>query len=80
MRDLQQLHHTRQLWDEAAATFDNEPDHGLRDPLVRDTWLDQLRRWLPPPPAAILDIGCGTGSLSLLMAELGYQVIADLIE
>ena len=76
MRDLQQLHHTRQLWYEAAATFDNEPDHGLRDPLVRDTWLDQLRRWLPPPPAAILDIGCGTGSLSLLMAELGYQVTA----
>src|SRR5439155_12418939 len=25
-------------------------------------------------PAAILDIGCGTGSLSLLMAEMGHTV------
>jgi SAM-dependent methyltransferase len=61
-------------WDEAAAGFDNEPDHGLRDPRVRLAWVDLLKEHLPLPPAAILDAGCGTGSLSVAMAELGHQV------
>jgi len=61
-------------WDSAAATFDNAADHGLRDPLVRRAWRDLLVPWLPPAPATILDIGCGTGSLSLLLAQLGHQV------
>ncbi len=76
MRYAQHLQTTRQLWDDAAATFDNEPDHGLRDPLVRKAWCEQLQQWLPPQPAAVLDIGCGTGSLSSLIAALGHQVTA----
>lgn len=74
MNDQEELQATRQLWDEAAATFDNEPDHGLRDPVVRAAWLALLREWLPQAPKRILDIGCGTGSLSLLMSELGHEV------
>jgi ubiquinone/menaquinone biosynthesis C-methylase UbiE len=64
----------RQFWNSEAATFDNEPDHGLRDPLVRQAWTNLLARWLPPAPAPLLDVGCGTGSLSLVLAELGHQV------
>lgn len=30
---------------------------------------------LPPLPALVLDIGCGTGTLSVLLAELGYEVL-----
>jgi ubiquinone/menaquinone biosynthesis C-methylase UbiE len=33
-----------------------------------------LRRLLPPPPAAILDIGGGPGTYALWLATLGYQV------
>ena len=29
---------------------------------------------LPPPPARLLDLGCGTGWTSLLFAKRGYQV------
>lgn len=66
-------------WDAQAAVFDDEPDHGLRDPRVRAAWAERLRDWLPRPPSDILDLGCGTGTLSLLAAERGHGVTgADL--
>ena len=61
-------------WDVQAATFDSEPDHGLLDPKVRGAWTDLIVPLMPPAPAAILDIGCGTGSLSVLLAQAGHQV------
>lgn len=60
-------------WDELSASFDDEPDHGLRDPAVRGAWSDLLASALPDR-AVVLDIGCGTGSLSLLLAEMGHRV------
>jgi ubiquinone/menaquinone biosynthesis C-methylase UbiE len=63
-----------EYWDEQAESFDSEPDHGLRDPAVRAAWAALLRARLPPPPAAVIDLGCGTGSLAVLLAEAGYDV------
>ena len=37
-------------------------------------WREEFKRYLPPAPAAVADIGCGTGFASLLLAELGYTV------
>ncbi len=62
------------LWDSAAETFDEAADHGLADPTVRAAWRDLLLGVLPPAPARVADLGCGTGTLSLLLAESGYAV------
>jgi len=61
-------------WDTAAATFDEEPDHGLRHPETRTAWAERLATWLPAAPLDVLDLGCGTGSLSLLLAAAGHRV------
>jgi SAM-dependent methyltransferase len=63
-----------ELWDSEAATFDDEPDHGLRDPAMRAAWLELLTAHLAPPPTRIADLGCGTGTLSVLLADAGYAV------
>ncbi|MEV8020966.1 methyltransferase domain-containing protein [Streptomyces sp. NPDC086554] len=63
-------------WDAEAATFDDEPDHGLRDVVVREAWAGRLRDWLPETAGDVLDLGCGTGSLSLIAAESGHRVTA----
>jgi SAM-dependent methyltransferase len=62
------------LWDAEAPTFDDAADHGLRDPAVRLAWRSLLTGLLPHPPARVADLGCGTGSLALLLAEEGHRV------
>ncbi|WP_329548560.1 class I SAM-dependent methyltransferase [Streptomyces sp. NBC_01356] len=61
-------------WDVESVTFDEEPDHGLRDPVVREAWAARLSTWLPERASDVLDLGCGTGSLSLLASGWGHHV------
>lgn len=61
-------------WDREAATFDDEPDHGLAAPEVREAWRALLVDLLPPAPGRVADLGSGTGSLSRLLVEEGWTV------
>lgn len=63
-------------WDAAADPFDEEPHHGLLDPAIRHAWAQRLESWLPSARSEVLDLGCGTGSLALLVAGQGHRVTA----
>lgn len=61
-------------WDAEAAGFDEAADHGLAAPDCREAWRRLLVDVLPTAPARIADLGCGTGTLSALLAGEGYAV------
>lgn len=61
-------------WDAYAAKYDEEPDHGLSDPLIKQKWAELLARHLPETPKRIIDMGGGTGSITELLAEAGHHV------
>ena len=64
----------RALWDHEAETFDDAADHGLRDPDTRTAWQRLLLPLLPEHPQAVADLGCGTGTLTILLAQAGHHV------
>ena len=66
----------REFWDADAATYDHAPSHAATDPVEAAAWRTVLGRYLPTPGARVLDVGAGTGAMSLLAAELGYEVTA----
>lgn len=62
------------MWDHEAETFDDAPDHGLRSPVARRAWADLLLPLVAEDSARVADLGCGTGTLSVLLAEHGHHV------
>jgi ubiquinone/menaquinone biosynthesis C-methylase UbiE len=65
----------REIWDKEAASFDKEVDHGLIGDDARAAWKAVLENALDRQASDVLDIGCGTGSLSILLAELRHRVV-----
>lgn len=64
------------LWDGIAARYDDlGPDQSLADPRIRQHWQQLYAGVLPDHPCAILDAGCGTGSLGIALAETGHDVV-----
>ena len=68
------MEETRATWDAQASSFDDEPDHGLRDSVTRQAWWSLLRGALPEAGSLVADLGCGTGTLAVLLAENNYRV------
>jgi 2-polyprenyl-3-methyl-5-hydroxy-6-metoxy-1,4-benzoquinol methylase len=74
LNNKKRLQAARNYWDDLAPSFDEEPDHGLKDPVILAAWTHFMAAWLPTSPVNILDIGCGTGSLSVVLAGFGHKV------
>jgi SAM-dependent methyltransferase len=41
----------------------------------QSTFLDFVRKYLPAPPARVLDVGCGQGELTTALTAAGYDVL-----
>jgi ubiquinone/menaquinone biosynthesis C-methylase UbiE len=72
MDKLKQL--VRQHWDWRAADFDHEASHGLLNDSQARAWRELIARLGGTLPLDVLDAGCGTGFLSLLLAAAGHRV------
>ena len=64
----------RQHWDWRAADFDKEASHGLLNDTQSQAWHELMSRVAGGVTLDALDVGCGTGFLSLLLAKLGHRV------
>ncbi len=64
----------RDEWDAEADAYDSEPDHGMLADATREAWWRLLETLLPSAPSRVADLGCGTGTVSVLLAEHGYDV------
>jgi ubiquinone/menaquinone biosynthesis C-methylase UbiE len=65
----------RQYWSERAPEFDQGPSHGLLTDTQAAAWRERVRVWAGSGPLDALDVGCGTGFLALLLAEIGNRVV-----
>lgn len=66
----------RRYWDDDAATYDHAEHHYPTSAAVKAAWAAALARLLPDSPARVLDVGAGTGFLSLIAARIGHKVTA----
>jgi SAM-dependent methyltransferase len=64
----------RDWWDADAESYERSPGHALTDPVQAAAWTAALAALLPPAPVEVLDVGAGTGSMSLVAASLGHRV------
>lgn len=61
-------------WNRRAAHFDEDFGHSIRTPAERAAWDRVLALCVPAGPLDALDVGCGTGFLSLELAARGHRV------
>jgi ubiquinone/menaquinone biosynthesis C-methylase UbiE len=64
----------RKNWDHSSVKYDSAPGHGIGTDEEKVTWKRELSRNLQGSHLKVLDVGCGTGVMGLLFAEMGHNV------
>lgn len=66
----------RAYWSRRSKTFDLAFGHRIAPGPEADAWAQPMRDRLPPPPARVLELACGTGEVTQLVHGLGHDVTA----
>lgn len=61
-------------WNISSDTYDTHYGHGIKSEDERNAWKIMFKTLFPIETSKILDVGCGTGELSTLFAQMGHHV------
>ncbi len=64
----------QRYWNGRAESHDDVGISGVHTDDQREAWLSVLRTWTGDGSNRVLDLGCGTETISLLLAEFGRDV------
>ncbi len=61
-------------WDVSSETYDAHHGHGVKSDEEAKAWKKAFDSVFPKGKLKVLDVGCGTGEISMLLASMGHQV------
>lgn len=76
MDDLQIKTEISNRWNNSAETYDTFVSHGIQTDEEKQLWMNAFSKTLPSIEKSlrVLDVGCGTGAMGLIFAEMGHEV------
>ena len=72
MHDLKNA--IRVEWDGSSERYDSQHAHGIQTEEEKQAWIRLFKTTAQASSLDILDVGCGTGEISIILAEMGHNV------
>lgn len=74
MQEAQVKEEITSKWNTSSETYDTQHGHAVKSDAEADAWKNVFNEVFPSGNLKILDVGCGTGEISLLLADMGHDV------